>query len=342
MDVERLVTRAIAGLLVFFAAGYLFRNAMTHRPRADQHRLQTPPQEIGLEAPGPIGLPAGGPSSDQIAGGMVPPQVNAAPVAAQNTAPEALPHGGSGTESRAGRKPRPAAGAGGKTAAGEYWTRSLEKAAPSRPGPGQPVTELTGELRTLIDHIPPDVRAAAEKEPYLLARYKEAMRELADAIGGSEAAYAAALNGDYSKLEGDYARRAEQDSGDRTVYNPAGPCGDYPLKWCKMAPNAVVSFGGGSHLNRRSACYVSWKRWSLGLKTALDSGGNRPGSSQTPTVGSAAIWDIGPARSYGHIAYVTAVNADSITIGEFDHRPYVYTSRTIKRGSRGWPDRFIP
>jgi hypothetical protein len=39
------------------------------------------------------------------------------------------------------------------------------------------------------------------------------------------------------------------------------------------------------------------------------------------------------------VAYVTAVSATSITISEFNWRPFLHTNRTIQPG-RGWPSRF--
>ena len=122
-----------------------------------------------------------------------------------------------------------------------------------------------------------------------------------------------------------------------------GLCGDYPSQWCRERPNIAIHFAGQRFLNRECTTYVAYKRWKDGKPFANKNAGAWPGSSHKPTVHSVAIWNAGTVSRYGHVAFVTAVSADSITVSEFNFNsgrgPFFYNRRTIKRG-RGWPSRF--
>ncbi|MEK9146386.1 MAG: CHAP domain-containing protein, partial [Elusimicrobiota bacterium] len=101
-----------------------------------------------------------------------------------------------------------------------------------------------------------------------------------------------------------------------------------------------IKFGGHWFLNRECVAYAAWKRWSKGLPFDTIDAGDWRGKSQDPTVGSVAIWNRGTVGRYGHVAYVTAISRDSITVSEFNWRPWAHSLRTIPRASGGWPSRF--
>ena len=64
---------------------------------------------------------------------------------------------------------------------------------------------------------------------------------------------------------------------------------------------------------------------------------------KTPTVGSVAQWNSGAGgvSSSGHVAYVTAVSADSITVAEDNYPAGPNQIRVITRTDPGWPSNFI-
>lgn len=208
---------------------------------------------------------------------------------------------------------------------------------------GQGGQALTGMKKQLDDATAslPKLEAELQKSQSLLAQYQSAKQQLQDATQGKESNYQALLDGRVKDAGGFFAQRAELDSQTKTQVVAEGPCGDYPADWCKAPPDSVIYFGGSAHLNRECVAYAGWKRWTNGQKFANGDAGDWPGNSQSPTVGSVAIWNRGTVGRYGHVAYVTGVAADSITISEFNWRPWVHTNRVIPRGSGGWPSRFL-
>jgi hypothetical protein len=182
-------------------------------------------------------------------------------------------------------------------------------------------------------------KAQLQEQQSLSSQTQEAQQTLQDAAQGSDTTYQALLQG--QPAGGIYAKRAVLDVGAGTINNGGGPCGDYPAAWCQAPPDSIINFGGHEHLNRECVAYTAWKRFSSGQRFGNGDAGDWPGSSQNPTVGSAAIWNRGTVSLYGHVAYVTAVGPDSITVSEFNWQPFVFDSRTIKRNGHGWPSRFL-
>ena len=124
--------------------------------------------------------------------------------------------------------------------------------------------------------------------------------------------------------------------------------------------------GAGQPINRdrrgwplgQCTAYVMWRLFDAGVSHQLWCCGGDAGQWDTQfrgkgvdvdehaAVGSVAQWEpFGRgARSYGHVAYVEAVNADgSIVVWEmnFDGRCGGPTARTISPGDNSWPDHFI-
>lgn len=64
---------------------------------------------------------------------------------------------------------------------------------------------------------------------------------------------------------------------------------------------------------------------------------------KNPTVGSVAQWNSGAGgvSSSGHVAYVTAVTADTITVAEDNYPSGPNQIRVITHGDPGWPSNFI-
>lgn len=174
----------------------------------------------------------------------------------------------------------------------------------------------------------------------LLSQSEAAKAQLQDATQGSESTYADLLKGQINQVAGQYTQRAQLDQSARTEVVPGTKCGDYPAQWCAAPPDSRITFGGKWFLNRECVAYAAWKRWRAGKPFATGNAGTWPGNSRTPTVGAVAVWNIGAVGRYGHVAYVTGVSRDSITISEFNWHPWVHTNRTIKLGGRGWPSRF--
>ncbi|MBI5242486.1 MAG: CHAP domain-containing protein [Elusimicrobia bacterium] len=174
----------------------------------------------------------------------------------------------------------------------------------------------------------------------LLSQSEAAKQQLQDATQGSESTYQDLLKGQINQVAGHYTQRAQLDQSARTEVVPGTKCGDYPAQWCAAPPDSRITFGGKWFLNRECVAYAAYKRWRAGKPFATGNAGNWPGNSRTPTVGSVAVWNIGTVGRYGHVAYVTGVSRDSITISEFNWHPWVHTNRTIRLGGRGWPSKF--
>ncbi|MCX5796186.1 MAG: CHAP domain-containing protein [Elusimicrobia bacterium] len=217
-----------------------------------------------------------------------------------------------------------------------------EEAAESEPDQGARETESArqqlAQQAAALGNLQTDLRNLQS----LLQQTHAAKELLKDATNGDESVYQDILHGKFDRAAGVYAKRATSDAGAGTVDRGGGQCGDYPAGWCHAPPDSIIYFGGGSHLNRECVAYAGWARYSHHQPLAFGDAGDWPGRSQTPTVGSVAVWNRGTVSPYGHVAYVTAVAADSITISEFNWHPYVYSSRTIKRNGSGWPSRFWP
>ena len=231
--------------------------------------------------------------------------------------------------------------AGGNPPSAEEQAQGETAASPARPlAPqgGQPsagVKQIDAVASALAKE-----QAALQDSQSLISQYQSAKQQLQDATQGSEENFQALGKGDLAKSGGFYAQRAVLDAEAKTEYVPGGPCGDYPGNWCSSPPDSVIHFGGKSFLNRECVAYAAWKRWSSGKPFATGDAGDWPSNSSKPTVGSVAIWNRGTVGRYGHVAYVTAVNADSITVSEFNWQPYAHSNRTIQIGGRGWPSRF--
>ena len=182
-------------------------------------------------------------------------------------------------------------------------------------------------------------QAAMQNNQSLIAQTQTAKQALTDATGGTEAGYRSMLSGNAG---GVYAQRAALDASAQTINNGGGPCGDYPPSWCAAPPDSGIRIGGKGFLNRECVAYAAYERWKHGQPFATGNAGDWPSNSQNPTVGSVAIWNrgMGGAGAVGHVAYVTAVSANSITISEFNWKPFLYDSRTIMLNGRGWPSRF--
>jgi peptidoglycan DL-endopeptidase CwlO len=183
-------------------------------------------------------------------------------------------------------------------------------------------------------------QADLETQESLAAQTRHAQAELLEATRGEEANYQAMLKNQQSALSGLYAERAALDARSGTRFNGGGPCGDYPADWCATYPNAIISFGGSLFLNKQCVAYAAYKRWQNGQPFYTGDAGDWPGYSQSPTVGSVAIWNRGTLSPWGHVAYVVGVSGETITIQEFNWVPFAYSSRTITRYGGGWPSRF--
>ncbi len=238
----------------------------------------------------------------------------------------------------------PAAGlpSGGASAAGQS---SGGTASPAPRASGQ-TAGFDADLRRAEEQLKlataklAEEKAALKEEASLANQYRSARQQLQDAAQGSEARYQALAKGDVKAAGGFYAQRVELDAQTKTEVIPAGACGDYPKDWCAAAPDSRIKFGGHWFLNRECVAYAAWKRWSKGMPFDTIDAGDWQGRSQDPTVGSVAIWNRGTVGRYGHVAYVTAVSRDSITVSEFNWRPWAHSLRTIPRASGGWPSRF--
>lgn len=183
-------------------------------------------------------------------------------------------------------------------------------------------------------------QAALAEDKELLGQTSAARQQLVDATGGDAGRLSALMSGKINPDHGFYAARVKLDEAEKTIRVDAGPCGDYPVKWCHAAPDSVIHFGDHAFLNRECVAYAAWARWSHGQKFATGNAGTWPGNAPDPTVGSVAVWNAGTVGRYGHVAYVTAVDADSIMVSEFNWHPFLHSNRVIKRGGRGWPSRF--
>ena len=183
-------------------------------------------------------------------------------------------------------------------------------------------------------------QAALQDTQSLIAQYKEAKNQMQAATLGSEANYKALLEGRLKDSGGFYAQRFTLDQSGGSQLVPSGDCGDYPREWCAAPPNARIYFGGAGFLNRQCVAYAAWKRWKAGKPFATGNAGNWPGNSGRATVGSVAVWNITKSSPYGHVAYVTAVARDSITVSEFNWHPFLHTNRVLKVGGAGFPARF--
>ena len=181
-------------------------------------------------------------------------------------------------------------------------------------------------------------QAAAQNNQALIAQTQAAKQNLMDATGGTEAGYQSMLSGNAGG--GVYAQHAALDATSKVINNGGGPCGDYPPNWCAAPGDSLIHFGGRGFLNRECVAYAAYERWKHGQPFATGNAGDWPGSSRTATLGSVAIWNAGTVSRIGHVAYVTAVTANSITVSEFNWKPFFYDSRTIPLNSRGWPSRF--
>ncbi len=130
-------------------------------------------------------------------------------------------------------------------------------------------------------------------------------------------------------------------------------CGPYR----DNAENAINRDGRGWPLGQCTA-YVMWRLFDAGVPYSLYCCGGNAGDWDTQfenkgvgvdehaAVGAVAQWEPSGsgARSWGHVAYVQAVNADgSIVVWEmnFDGRCGGPTTRTISPGDNSWPDHFI-
>jgi len=65
-------------------------------------------------------------------------------------------------------------------------------------------------------------------------------------------------------------------------------------------------------------------------------------TGKTPKKRDIAWWSSSSRPKYGHVAYVEKVNSDgSITISDYNYKKYSYSTATLKKGSKSWPNGFI-
>ena len=183
--------------------------------------------------------------------------------------------------------------------------------------------------------------AELAKTQILLDQYKSAAGQMQAATLGKEANYKALVEGRLKDSGGFYAQRVVLDQSGGAQIIPSGNCGDYPREWCAAPPDSLITFCGSRFLNRECVAYAAWKRCTNGKSYGVSDAGDWPGNSGRATVGSAAVWNRSAGSPYGHVAYVTAVGSDSITISEFNWHPFLYTSRVLKVGRPGFPHRFL-
>ena len=108
---------------------------------------------------------------------------------------------------------------------------------------------------------------------------------------------------------------------------------------------SVVGVDAWAFYNRQCTSFVAWRLNDAGIPfhnhmkgahfsnaTNWDVNARQIGIkvNKTPAPGAVAQWKAGNhASKYGHVAYVTEVKGDQVTIEEYNYKPYSFSRRTV-------------
>lgn len=148
---------------------------------------------------------------------------------------------------------------------------------------------------------------------------------------GEEANYQRIVGESNKALQGVYAERAKRDAA-RGIGVSVGGSGGYP--WAYPASFTSES-DPWRFFKRQCVSYAAWWRYAHGRTPQPNGWGNATDwasrGSTSPTVGSVVVW---PAYSEpgigsaGHVAIVESVSGNTMSVSEYNWRPFQYSYRT--------------